>query len=179
MFKSLLKKIANLQRFIDRPWYTPLLTFLVAIDLFVAFIPSDAILIASALMRPKRWWKFFLALTTGSACGALALAFVARHIGPRLLDVLHLTEMLKTPTWVHVEDWLQLYGGPALGFVALSPLPQQPAVALCGLSHMSFLTVFIWVWLGRGLKYGIYAYLAAYSKSTLKYLRKFLPGVPK
>lgn len=179
MLRTLLIKLSNLQRFVDRPWYLPLLTLLVALDLFLAFIPSDALLIASVLVRPKRWWKFFIALTTGSACGALALAVLSRVIGPRLLDVLQMTETLKSPTWVKVQGWLHEYGGPALGFVALGPLPQQPAVALCGLSSLSFFTIFMWVWLGRGLKYGLYAYIAAYSKSTLDSLRRFLPSVPK
>jgi len=62
MSGSISKKIKTLikssQQFADRAWYPPLIAFLSAIDNIVIIIPNDGILVASAMLIPKRWRLF-------------------------------------------------------------------------------------------------------------------------
>jgi hypothetical protein len=47
--------------------------------------------------------------------------------------------------------------------MAFGPLPQHPAVAICGLAHMPLHTLFLSVFAGRAAKYLLFAWSAAYA----------------
>jgi len=154
--------ICHLERWVDRPWAVPLLAAFALLDLFLLLIPTEGILISAVLLRPKRWIGICLWIVTGSALGALLLAGAFQYFGP---EIMHhwLPFIFHSEAWARSENTIYEYGAPALAVIALSPLPQQPAVAIAALARVPVLSIFVMVWFGRLAKYALFAWLASHS----------------
>jgi membrane protein YqaA with SNARE-associated domain len=160
--RRILRWIGKLERFVDRWWYAPLMAALVAADLFVAVIPSDALVISSVMLRPKRWVRFFVSAGTGSAIGAAMLALLVKTHGSWMIAHLF-PHALESPSWVSMDRFLVSYGPYAIFLVAVGPLPQQPAVVLAALAHMNVAEIAGSVLVGRLVKYGFFAWSATHA----------------
>ena len=68
---------------------------------------------------------------------------------------------------------METIGAPVTGLVALSFLPLQPAVVLAGVLNISAISVFWSVFIGRLIKYLIFAYLTV----SAPHLIKKIPGI--
>jgi membrane protein YqaA with SNARE-associated domain len=158
--------IALLERFADRPWYFPAAGAIAAADLFAMIFPLEGLLISSVILQPRKWVHAFIWTATGSAVGSVALAFVAHHFGESAL-ALFSEGALNSPSWIKTQGFIDRHGALAVGFIAFSPIPLQPAVVLSGLAHMPLPVVFISVLLSRGLKFGLYAWLATHAPHVL------------
>lgn len=177
--------IEKLTLYVDRPWYVPLMGFLVFIDLFVGFIPSEAVLVKTVLLKPRSWVLITVVLISSSALGAVTLGYLAHTYGEPFLHWLA-GDILHSDEWKWAHDFIERHGPWAMALISLSPLPQQPAVAACGLAGMPLMTLFSAVWLGRAPKYFGFAYLATKAPHLYeKYLKKILedeepssPGSP-
>ena len=159
--------IVRLQRFILRPWYLPMIAGLAAADLFVGFIPSDGIVISSAMLTPRRWLRTGLWMAFGSATGGLLLGVLSARFGETLIRAL-LPGVLGSAAWLQTGEFLREYGAPALALMSFGPLPQQPAVAICGLAHMPLPAIFLAVLAGRSAKYLLFAWTGAHGSRLLK-----------
>jgi membrane protein YqaA with SNARE-associated domain len=159
--------IVKLQRFAARPWYLPMIAGLAALDLFVGFIPSDGIVISSAMLKPRRWLRTGLWMACGSASGALLLGALAERFGEPVVRTL-LPGVVGSAAWVQGGEFLRAYGALALALMSFGPLPQQPAVAICGLAHMPLVAIFLAVLAGRTAKYLLFAWTGAHGSRLLK-----------
>jgi len=172
--RRLKELFAKLGRYADRPWYLPLMGFLVFIDLFVGVIPSEALLVKTVMLKPRQWVFVTVFLITSSALGAVTLGYLAHAYGEPFLawlagDILHSEE------WNRAHGFIERHGAWAMALISLSPFPQQPAVAACGLAGMPLMTLFSAVWLGRAPKYFLFAYLATQAPHLYaKYLKRIL-----
>jgi membrane protein YqaA with SNARE-associated domain len=163
--------LGRLKKFADRAWYAPFVGMLAGADQFIMIVPIETLMIPSVLLNPKRWFWTALCVTTGCTVGALALSTLASLYGMPLIE--HWApHVLHSPSWIRSTGYINEKGAWALFAIAIGPLPQQPAVALAGLSHMAPLKVFLAVWLGRAIKYCFFAYLASHAP---KYLTKIFP----
>jgi membrane protein YqaA with SNARE-associated domain len=164
----------RIKNFADRSWYAPLIGVFAGADQFIVIIPIEWLLIPGVLMRPRRWLSSGLWVATGCALGALALAAVAKFYG---LDLLAqwAPSVVHSKGWGHATHYLEDYGAVALFLIAASPIPQQPAVALAGLTKIALPKVFVAVWLGRAIKYCFVAWLASHAPGLLAKL----PGAKK
>jgi membrane protein YqaA with SNARE-associated domain len=160
------KTLARLKTFANRPWYAPMVGFFAGADQFIIVVPIEWLIIPGVLVRPKRWLGTALWVSTGCALGALALASVTDIYGQPFIE--HAMPSLShSPHWNQYLGYLQHGSAWALALIALSPLPQQPAVALAGLTHMPLLHVFVAVWFGRSLKYGFVAWASSHAPRLL------------
>jgi membrane protein YqaA with SNARE-associated domain len=162
--------VVRLEKFVDRAWYPFLVALLAAIDLFVAVIPTDGILVTSSLLRPKRWVAMFVSGALGSAVGAAVLSILVNAYGEPFVEWIS-AGALQSETWVRVADLLNQYGAPALALMAFGPLPQQPAVVLCALAHMPILVIVFAVLAGRGVKYAFFCWAASHAPRLLERFR--------
>lgn len=143
-------------------WFLPSIFFLSFIDFFVIVIPMDALVVGSVLLRKKDWLRVFFIATFGSALGAIASAYCIDLWGEPLVRE-HLSSWYTGENWNKTALIVSKHGAWGLILVAMTPLPQQVAVALCRLAHVSLLAIFASVFVGRGLKYGFYSYCAAFA----------------
>lgn len=167
-------KISGIQRYIDRPWYPYLVALLVFLDMFLLVIPSDGLLVSAVLLRPRRWVRTFVIVSTGSALGALFLAYLLQWNPEYIMNELF-PYLFQNEGWKGMDQFVDDYGAWALGVVALSPFPQIPAVVVAALAGMPLLSIFLACWLGRMAKYALFAWLASHAP---RYLMRF-KGVRK
>lgn len=174
--RGLKEFFSKLQLYVDRWWYLPLMGALVFADLFVAFIPSDALVVKTAMLRPRRWLYSALFMTTASALGAVLLGYLSHAYGETFITWL-LGDVFRSSEWEWTTKFIDNYGFWAMAFIAISILPQQPGVAICGLAGMPLPLLFLAVWAGRAPKYVLFAYLATkapdfYEKHLKKYVEE-------
>ena len=160
---SFVKRVFEpIHRFVDRPWFVPLVALFAAADLFIYCVPTEVLLVAAVVAKRSRWLSGFLLVTTGSALGAVVLAAIVRWDSP--LIVTHLFPgIFQSKAWTDTAAFFDSHGSLALGLMALGPLPQQPAVIMAGFTKLNLLWVFVSVWIGRGIKYGFFAWCAAFA----------------
>lgn len=162
------KSIKLLQRYADRRWYAPLISFLAALDNLIVIIPNDGILISSTMLIPKRWLTFAIWITVGSTVGAMLLAsLVELHGLPWILN--YYPWLSENSTWGWMNSFFVQYGLIVVFIVAATPLAQQPAVILAALANTPLTKLAMVIFAGRLIKFLLMAYIASHAP---KYLAK-------
>jgi membrane protein YqaA with SNARE-associated domain len=125
-----------------------------------ATYPVTAVVVAATLLAPRRWPLVATATALGSALGATLLVALCHHLGWSQMYQ-HFPELARNTRWIEVMAWTSRYGLPALFVIALSPLPQTPALIFAGIVRHDDLDVFIVMLAGKLVKYGSYAWVTA------------------
>lgn len=167
MPKRIRRLIDFLQKHANAWWYAPAIALLAAADAFIVIVPTDGLLVSACMLAPRRWIYTTLIVTLGSSLGAWALAAILEVHG--LPFLLYLQPGLdQTSGWIWSDQIMDRWGSVALFLVALSPFPQQPAVALSALAGMPLWPLFLLVFGGRVIKYGLLAWIATHTPGLLK-----------
>lgn len=124
-------------------------------------VPVTSFLIIAVLLDNRRWYWSWLAASLGSAIGGVMLVLGFYHLAWAQVYALF-PDFATSPSWQRVTQWVSDYGVVALAWIAALPLPQTPALILCGISKMSLPGVFCAMLIGKLAKYGVVAWLAAY-----------------
>lgn len=156
----------RLQEFADRPWYFPLLGILAGIDLFVLVIPTDALLVSSVMLQPKRWVTAFLWVAFGSSLGCAIMAGLIQWDSHLVMEV-WFPSTFDSAIWHTMDVFFDRHGWVALALIALSPLVQFPAVAIAALAGMPPLEVFVVCLVGRSIKSALIAWVATFAPRML------------
>ncbi|MBC7387031.1 MAG: VTT domain-containing protein [Cryobacterium sp.] len=162
------KTIRRIQRYADRAWFIPLICFVTFIDLFIIVIPTDGLVLLASLMRPKTWFWNAVLISTCCAFGAVALAIFAHHFGERVAVYFLGEHFFETKNWIRMSGWIEHYGFWGIAFIAIGPLPQQPAILIAGLARMNLVELFFAVWIGRFPKYLLYSYIGTQGPGWMK-----------
>jgi len=164
--KRILGSVKMLQAYVHRAWYGPLTGALALLDVFIVFIPTDGIVVSSAMLTPRRWFWLAGWVTLGSTLGTLLLAFlVERHGLPWILH--YYPGLDQTPTWTWTLDFFNRYGLLLVFAIAASPLMQQPAVILAALANTPLPVLAAVIFTGRLLKFGAIAWIASHAPRLL------------
>ena len=123
-------------------------------------IPFASILVAAVLLRCDRWKGITVFASAGSAAGGLLLYMVFHHLGWNYLIETY-PDLVQSKAWIDATRWVSAYGTWALLAVAASPLPQTPALIFTAVSRLPPFDVFLALFVGKLVKYGVYAWLAA------------------
>ncbi len=124
-------------------------------------IPVTTLLIIAVLVDTRRWLWSWLAASLGSAIGGVFLVMGFYHLGWAQIYALF-PDFAESASWQRVTQWVLDYGVVALAWIAALPLPQTPALVLCGVSKLPLTSVFFAMLLGKLVKYGVVAWLAAH-----------------
>ncbi|MGE3262835.1 MAG: YqaA family protein [Bacteriovoracia bacterium] len=170
MVKTLKRTLTALQSHMDNWWYGPALALMAAVDLFVVVIPTDALLVSAAMLRPKKWLYFAAAVSFGSTVGVCLLSIVLREHGWPLLLYL-VPNLPETHSWIWTVELMERWGASAVFLMALGPLMQHPAIALAAFAGMPIWKICALVFAGRGIKYLLFGWLSTHAPG---FLGKFL-----
>lgn len=158
--------VKQLQQFANRWWYSPLIALLAALDNLVVVIPTDGILISSAMLQNKKWFSFAFFISFGSTLGATLLAaLVEIHGLPWILE--YYPGINATTTWTMTEGFFARYGLLLVFIVAATPLMQHPTVILAGLANTPLEKLAITIFAGRFLKYIVMSYIGSHTPKLL------------
>jgi membrane protein YqaA with SNARE-associated domain len=134
-------------------------------------IPVTTLLIIAVLVDTRRWLWSWLAASLGSAIGGVFLVIGFYHLGWAQIYALF-PDFAASTTWQRVAQWVLDYGVVALAWIAALPLPQTPALVLCGVAKLPLSGVFFAMLLGKLAKYGVVAWLAAHFPRKFAEFRK-------
>ncbi|HMF24401.1 MAG TPA: VTT domain-containing protein [Pseudolabrys sp.] len=151
----------DLRRAIHRPLAYPLVVGVVALILTVSMtIPFASILIVAVLLRRDQWKEIVLVSSLGSATGGLILYLAFHYLGWSQIAAYY-PDLPQSKAWADAARWVSAYGTWALLGFAAAPLPQTPALIFTAVSRLPVSEVFLALFLGKLLKYGVYGWLAA------------------
>lgn len=159
--------VRRLQIHIDRVWYPILVGFLAGIDALIVIIPTDGILISSALLAPRRWISLAVCVSVGSTLGGILVAYLVSVNGlPWILTIY--PGLDQTQTWLLTQGFFEQYRLVLVFIIALSPFMQQPAVILASLAKVPLVELAFAMLLGRMIKYLLVSYLASHVPKLFK-----------
>jgi membrane protein YqaA with SNARE-associated domain len=124
-------------------------------------IPFASVIVPAVLLSRRRWLAVALTAAVGSALGGLILYLAFHHLAWGMA-ARHLPMLQQSAAWQTTTRWVAAYGVIALGVVAALPLPSTPVIAFAAIERFPVAHVALALWLGKSLKYGVYAYLAAH-----------------
>lgn len=139
----------------------PLAIGFIALILTVSMtIPFASILIGAVLLRRDRWKEIVVFSSLGSATGGVILYLSFHYLGWIQIAAAY-PDLTQSKAWSDATRWVAAYGIWALLGIAATPLPQTPALIFTAMSRLPISEVFLALFLGKLLKYGVYAWLAA------------------
>ncbi len=111
-------------------------------------IPPDTLLVPLVLVEPGRGFWYAFVCTIASAAGSLFGHFLGKQAGRPLLE-----RFVQGSRLARVEDLFQKYGGWAVAFSALTPVPYKVFTVAAGVFFVKPRVVFVGSLLGRGLRF--------------------------
>lgn len=161
-----------LWRMSHSPLYLPLVAVLAAGATLSMSVPTTALLAPAVMLRPQRWVLICLAAVLGAAFAATLLSWGFQQQGwPRLLAAY--PELPSSESWKTTVAWIGEYGLPALALICALPLPQTPALIICGVSEQPMLGIFLAVAAGKVAKYGLLSWMVAtFPERFIHYLHR-------
>lgn len=167
MYQQLLRGLKNIEKFVSRPWYVPLVAVLAAIDMFIFIVPTDALLISATIVRPKKWLLVAVSVALGSVTGAMIMALLIRYMGQSEIGAFFMSQ-IGEDAWKTTESFFINYGGWTFFGVALGPFPLMPATIVGAATQgVSLKTLFWGALAGRVLKFGLFSWAATHSPKLL------------
>jgi len=122
-------------------------------------VPFASLLVAAALMAPRRWRSIALFSSVGAALGAALLYLAFHHLGWAMLYATY-PDVVRSTAWSDATRWLSRYGVVSLQLIAALPLPLTPALMFAAISRLPVAEVLA-LWLGKLAKYLAYAWLTS------------------
>lgn len=135
-----------------------------------AGFPVSAVVVSATLLQPLRWPAIAVVCALGSGLGATLLVVAFHHLGWNQLYVCF-PQLATNREWIDIIDWVSRYGIAALFAIALSPLPQTPALIFFAVARHDYASVFAAITIGKTCKYSLFAWAAA------RFPERFLNGV--
>jgi membrane protein YqaA with SNARE-associated domain len=123
-------------------------------------LPFASVLALSVLLRRELWKEIVLLSSLGSATGGLLLYFLFHNLGWASVTEAY-PDLIQSKAWIDATRWVSMYGTWALLGVAATPFPQSPALIFTAVSNLPAAEVFLALFFGKLLKYGVYAWLAS------------------
>lgn len=149
-----------LERFSGSPYYALVTGLLALLATLSMTVPATFVLVPAVLASPARWRSLWLWACLGSATGGVLLVLFFHHLAWGQVYALF-PKFETSKSWIRVEGWVEDYGLYALAWVAALPLPQTPALLLCGIGRVPAEGVFAAMLAGKLAKYGVVAWMVS------------------
>ena len=138
-------------------------------------IPFASILVGAVLLRHHRWKEIVLVSSVGSATGGLILYWLFYYLGWSQIVAAY-PDLISSTAWSDATRWVSAYGTWALLGIAALPLPQTPALIFTAMLPLPASKVFLALFVGKLLKYGVYGWLASKFPSCFQRLAREIPN---
>ncbi len=159
--------LERIKRNYDSPWYPWIMSLITAANIFVLFLPAEAILAGGIMVKPKSWAKMAFWQTIAAIVSTLILTFLVYWKGQSALDLLA-PQLQHSDSWVRSTTIMREWGLWALTLINILPFPILPAIAFAVFSKMSFGLIFYSILLGRAIKYYGLCFIAAFFPKLMK-----------
>jgi membrane protein YqaA with SNARE-associated domain len=164
--KKMFERFQQLEKYVCRWWYGPVLFLAAGIDHYVIFIPTVGLMVSSVFLTPKRWLSIALWTACGSCLGAWLLGVLAQQLGLSVIES-YLPKLLHTPMWDWAHGFFSSYGAWVVFVAGLAPFPQQPAVVIAAIAGTPLVKIGVVLLIANTLKFGFLGYLASHAPQKL------------
>jgi membrane protein YqaA with SNARE-associated domain len=138
------------------PWAVGLTAFALTISMLFPFVP----ILLGAVAASRGRAGLIVALSgLGSAIGGVILYVTFHHLGWNQIAEAY-PDLSQSKALLDAIKWMTRYGTIALFFIAASPLAQTPALIIAAISDLPVAEVFVALFFGKLIKYGVYAWVA-------------------
>lgn len=160
---TLKHKIAKLvKRIAAHNWYIPLSSFIVALDFFIAPLPSTTFVIASCILKPKKWLLIVFTYTFATIVGAICFLYLFATFSDNVLDFFFPSLDIENRTQ-GIIGFLNTYGVIGLFLLACTPIPIRTISMIAILLGCAFWPIIFAISTGRLLLYLLLGYLSSKS----------------
>jgi membrane protein YqaA with SNARE-associated domain len=163
--------LSQMDLYVSRWWFRPLLAGIAFADHFLLVFPVDAFLLSVAFLQPKKWWLTAAWFCLGSTLGIFLFFFFVQDLGLPFVSWIA-PDMVTGSLWGKLTGFFQQYGLWVLFASAAMSIPQQPAAAIVALADVSFWPFAGAFLAGRAFKYFSLCYLAAFAPGLLQKIWK-------
>lgn len=168
--KRLIGCIQYLEGFVERWWYGPILFLCSGLDHYVGVFPILGMMASSIFLASKKWLSLSVWCALGSWVGACILAWLSQNLGLNFIEATF-PAMLESTLWTWTQNFFLQYGVWLLFFVALAPMPQQPAVIIVALAGTPISEMAVVMLIAKLMKFGLIGYLASHAPQRLNKLK--------
>ncbi len=159
--------IRGIQSFVGRKWYVPLTALLAGVNSFLLVFPIDLLLITRFLFKREGWIRTIALVALGSALGGVLLAAFINWDFPIAHQFIENSNSHTLGFWSGAAQFVQRHGTLGVAIAALSFVPLQFTVVSAALTRIPLPAILIGIWIGRGLKYFIFAMICFYAPHWL------------
>lgn len=124
------------------------LFFVSFIESFISPILPDLILIPMALSTPEKAIYYSLIATLASVLGGIIGYFIGKRLGLPVLEKYASAKHVET-----IHNWLEKYGGWAIFFAALAPIPYKFVSISAGVFRVNMFVFLLASVFGRGKRF--------------------------
>lgn len=122
-------------------------------------IPVDIFMLTAIFFDTSRWAKWAIWVTFSSVLGGILGYFIGYYafdmLALPLIELLSITDSIEI-----IKEAYQEYGGSLIFLAAFTPLPYKAIALTSGWLEVSFWLFISLSLVGRGLRFGLVAYLA-------------------
>jgi membrane protein YqaA with SNARE-associated domain len=146
----------------------PVIIGALAVATTVTMVPLfTPALVLAVLVRRDRWVEIVVWSSLGSATGGLVLYLIFHYFGWSQIVMLY-PGLMQSKAWTDTTRWVSSYGTSALFVMAVIPFPQTPAFIFTAVSRLPISEVFVAVFVGKLLKYGVYGFVSVKCPSWVR-----------
>lgn len=164
------KWVSWVKKTADQSWFPIPAGAIVLADYFFPLLPSTAMVIASALVAPRKWFVNSIGCAIGSAIGAFIIAIIFQEYGWYVIEWLF-GNLRNAPQWNAIHGAIAAFGLIALFIMSGLPMPLRVPTLITILAGTSPWIVFLIVLLGRCFGYSILGYFSSISPAKLLQFR--------
>ena len=124
------------------------LFFVSFIESFISPILPDLILIPMALSAPEKAIYYALIATLASVLGGIIGYFIGKRLGLPVLQKYASAKHVET-----IHNWLEKYGGWAIFFAAMAPIPFKFVSISAGVFRVNMIVFLLAAIIGRGKRF--------------------------
>jgi membrane protein YqaA with SNARE-associated domain len=164
---SIKHKVAlRVKKITTHKWYIPLTSLIVALDFFVAPLPSTAFVIASCMLKPKKWLVIAMSYTFATIIGGIIFLYLFQTFSEGILNFFFPSLSIEQ-TDSGIIGFLHQYGPYGLFVLACTPIPIRTVSMITILLSSAFWPIIFAISMGRFILYLVLAYLSSRSPEWL------------
>lgn len=165
------KKLArNVKKIIAHKWYIPLTSLIVALDFFVAPLPSTSFVIASSMLKPKKWFTIAIIYSLATIVGGIIFLYLFETLSESFLHF-YFPSLSIEHSDSGIIGFLNLYGFYGLFVLSLTPIPIRTISIITLLLGSPFWPVIFAISAGRLILYIFLANLSSRSPEWILSLK--------
>ncbi len=152
-YMSLKMKIAkNAKKYVHHKWYIFFSSAIVCADFFVPLFPSTTFVIASSMLKPKKWLTIGVSYALATALGGMVFISLVQSLSETVLTYF-IPSLTDVNSFSKIKVFIQNYGVYGLFLLACTPLPIRTVSIITAILGGSILHITLAILAGRLLIY--------------------------